>query len=91
MKDSPLTAVLIGLLALMTLCSAGLSYLYIRSAAELRNLNTQVGFVNNNHALVNAVATDAVEYGKKNPAINPLLEAIGIKLKAGLTNKPAIK
>jgi len=42
---------------------------------------------------IEALLNDALEYSKKNPAIDPLLEAAGIKPKSGaaITNKPGSK
>ena len=91
MKDSPLTSILIGVVAFFTLAVAMLAWLNVRNTKEIQALRAQEARVNYDHMLVNALATDAVEYGKKNPAINPLLESIGVKLKAGVTNKPASK
>jgi hypothetical protein len=35
-------------------------------------------FVNRNRALFQALANDAIEYSKRNPAIDPILQSVGI-------------
>ena len=93
MKNSPLTTLLLALLTASALLSVVLCWLYISRAREMRNYRDLVGKIENNRRLAQALATEAVEYSKKNPAIDPLLEAAGIKAKAApaATNKPAGK
>ncbi len=95
MKNTPLTTVLLGVLTLSALASVVLCWLYISNTRELRTLQSQAAWINNNRALINALASDTVEYSKTHPAIEPLLESLGLKPgKAGSatsTNKPAAK
>ncbi len=92
---SPLTTILLAVLALSALLSLGLCWGYVSNARELRTLQTQAAFINNKRAEINALANLAVQYSQKNPAINPLLESAGLKggLKTapGTTPKPAAK
>ncbi len=67
------------ILAVSALTSLYLCYACVTNAGELSRLQSQAAMVNNNRAIMNAVATDAVEYSKKNPAIDPLLEEVKIK------------
>jgi hypothetical protein len=87
MKNSPLTTVLLGLLTVSALASVVLCWLYISSTRQVRALQTQVNIINNNRTVMTALANDAIEYSKRNPAIDPILESIG--LKAGKTPAPA--
>ena len=92
MKNSPLTTILLVLLVISALGSVVLCWSYISHARELRTLQTQAAMVNNNRALVNALIGDALEYSKKNPAIEPILDAIGAKPRAAAAAaKPAAK
>lgn len=79
MKQSPLTTALLFILVASALASVVLCWVYISNARELRVLQGQAAMVNNNRAYINALASDALEYSKKNPAIDPILEAAGIK------------
>lgn len=85
MKNSPITTVLLGLLAVSAIASALLSAVYIANAREFRKLNTQVMFINQRTAAITSLANDAMEYSKRNPAIDPILESVGAKQRAGQT------
>ncbi len=86
MSKSPLNTVLLVVLAISALFSVGLCWSYISSARELRKFQTDATMINNNRALIQALCNDAMEYSKKNPAIDPILEVAG--LKPGKTNLP---
>jgi hypothetical protein len=75
MNKSPLTKVLLGLLAASALASVVLCWSYISNTRELPVLRAQATMVNNNMTYVNALANDVRIYSKDNPAIVPLLEA----------------
>jgi len=94
MRKSPLTTVLLVMLVVSALASVLLCWLYISNTRQLRVLQAQLQLVNNNRALITSLANECVEYSKKNPAIDPLLEAAGIKpgrAPATTTAKPAAK
>jgi hypothetical protein len=79
MKNSPLTAILLGILVISALGSACLCWSYGKRARELRALQTSLSFINSRNAGINALASDALEYSKTHPDINPILEAAGVK------------
>jgi hypothetical protein len=94
MKNNPLVTILLGLLTLSVLSSVVFCWLYISNTRELRSLQSQASIINNNRAVINALANDTVEYSKKNKEIDPILQSVG--LKPGNTNltpatKPAAK
>jgi hypothetical protein len=94
MKNNPLTTVLLGVLTISALLSVGFCWRYVSNTRELRSLQTQANMINNNRTMINSLANDTVEYGKKNPAIDPILESVGLKPgKAAptATTKPATK
>ena len=82
-----------GVLTISALASVGLCWSYIGSAREFRALQAQAGMINNNRALIHALANDAMEYSKRNPAIDPILESVGLKPKSAPAagTKPAAK
>jgi hypothetical protein len=89
MKNNQLTTILLGLLTLSALASVVLCWLYISNTRELRALQTQVGFINNNRNVMSALANDTVEYSKKNQDINPILISVGLNpAKAAPTTAP---
>ena len=79
MKNNPMTTVLLGVLTISALLSVGLCWRYISNVRELRLLQTQASMINNNRTTINALANDVVEYSKKNQAIDPILESVGLK------------
>ena len=96
MKKSPLTVILLGVLAVSAVASVVFCLLYLLNTRQLHRFQTQAAMIQYRQSLINALATDALEYSKKNPAIDPILESVGAKpAKAGLTpaptNKPATK
>jgi len=98
MKNDPLTTALLGALLVSALLSLVFFERFIANSRELRTVNTQAAYINNmnnNRALLNSLANDALEYSKKNKDIEPLLESFGLKgaksASATTTNKPATK
>jgi hypothetical protein len=97
MKNDPLTTALLGALLVSALLSLVFFERLVANTRELRTINTQVAYINNmnnNRALLNSLANDAVEYSKKNKDIDPLLESFGLKpgkSASATTNKPATK
>ena len=70
---------LTGLLLVSAVTCATLAILYVRGASELRGLQGQAAAIENNRNLVRALAADAIEYSKRNPAIDPVLQSVGLK------------
>jgi len=79
MRNSSATTVLLGLLVISALLSIGLFFGLISKERQLRELQMTAARINNNRALVGSLAGEALEYSKKNPAIDPILEAAGVK------------
>ncbi len=84
MKNSFATTLLV-LVAIGAVASLLLCWAYISSARETRQYQGQVSLINNNRMLLQALANDLMEYSKKNPSINPILETAGLRP----TNAPA--
>ena len=93
MKNSPMTTILLTVLAFSAIFSVATCWLYIGKNRELRQLQTTVSGVEGNRRTAAALANEAMEYSKKNPAIDPLLEQAGLKPKPGAasTTKPSTK
>jgi hypothetical protein len=79
MKNSPLLKVLLALSTVSVLLSVALCFFFISEARQLRYLQSQIAIANNTSARVNGLVGEALEYSKKNPAIDPVLEGIGAK------------
>jgi len=76
MNKSPLTKVLLGVLALISLWSLVLCYSYNSKTRELRLLNGQAAAINFRQQAANALVLDVMKYSEKNPSIKPILESI---------------
>lgn len=79
MNKSSLPAILLAILGISAVVALVLAYMYARNVSELRLLNAQAAQINNNRAILNALAAESIEYSKKNPAIDPILVSIGAK------------
>lgn len=73
----PLT--LVALIFCSALFSLFCVFFYMRGAGELRGLQAQAARVENSRNLLRAIAAESVEYSKRNPAIDPILQAVGLK------------
>ena len=93
MKNSPFNAIFLAAVVVSSLWSVWLCYTVISRTRELRELQGRANGVNYRAVGVQSLVNDAVEYSKKNPAIEPLLESLGVKQRtnAAVTNKPAGK
>lgn len=76
-----LPAVLIGLLLVSAVTAAVFTVVFIQSNRDLRRLQAQAATIQNNRAVAQAMANDCLEYSKRNPAIDPILQTIGLKPK----------
>jgi hypothetical protein len=83
MRKNALTSLLVGLVALSVLATSGLAFLYVRSVQKLHRLQFQTAMANRNRSLINSLANDALEYSRRNPAIDPVLQSVGLKPRPG--------
>ena len=93
MKNNALVVLLV-VAGLSAMLSVGLCWSYILRAGEYNRLRKMTAHVNQRVMVVQALVNDTMEYSKKNPAIDPLLESVGLKQPksaATATNRPATK
>jgi hypothetical protein len=85
MKNSPLTTILLALVAISAALSVIFFLKYNSKLRELRDLQFQVTQINQRSAAINQLMNEVLEYSKKSPNhdIDRLLESFG------LTNRPA--
>jgi hypothetical protein len=89
MKNSPLTTVLQLLLLGSALCSVFYCWSLISKTRQLRNQQTYINWINYRQPALQALINDSLEYSKKNPAINPILDSLKqAAATANATNKP---
>jgi hypothetical protein len=91
MQSNALTNLLLALVALAVLATAGLAVYYVRSVQKLNVLQLQTAVINRNRALANSLVNEAVDYSKHNPAMDPILQSLGIKKPLPTVPQPSPK
>ncbi len=92
MKNHAVTNLLLGLVALSVVSTSALALIYVRAVQNLNRLQFQSARVTRNRALINSLASDAVEYSRRNPSIDPVLQSVGIKPRSGSApTQPPVK
>ena len=93
MKNSPLTTILVGVLAVISLWSLVLCGMYVHRSRQLVDLKNRAAAINYRQNAINSLVNDTVEYSKRNPAIEPILESAGVKPKSASAGaaKPGTK
>jgi hypothetical protein len=66
----------------------GLAVRFAWLVRDVQTLQVKSAVAQRDRNLVAALANDAFEYSKRNPAILPILESVGIRLKSAVTNLP---
>ena len=91
MKNSKLTSLLLGITAVSAIVSIlllGASQAYVRQLAGLRN---EAVLMQNSRPLIASLAAELNEYAKKNPSLDPILIAAGLKQGTAPVVKPPTK
>jgi hypothetical protein len=78
-KSNPLAVVLVTALFLSALASSWFSVWWFLGARELQSLEYQFQSMSQISAAMQSLANDAVDYGRRNPAIDPLLNQFDLK------------
>jgi len=79
MKSNALASLLAGAVIVCALTTAWLSTRYYFSIREMQKLQGEYLRMNNSRTAIQSLASEAVEYSKRNPAIDPLLYQFEIK------------
>lgn len=75
-KPGPLTAILVGVLLVQGVFVTVLALNYVLNVRTLQRLQARAFAINNDRAVLQALVADCVEYSKKNPALEPLLQPL---------------
>ena len=78
MKNNPLALMLVGILLISSLINLWLAYSYNSSLSQLRALQNEIAGVQNSRNTLNILFNELAEYSRKNPAITPMLQQVGI-------------
>lgn len=89
MKRDLLTTILALTLLATSLAAAAMCYKFLRLSQEHRALQNVVAQVNQRRALVQSFVVELNEYSLRNPAINPLLEQMNLRLRLTTNSIPA--
>jgi type II secretory pathway component PulJ len=82
MKNSPLTSILLAILAISAVWSIISCAQYNNNTRQFRRLQNQVANIQLRQSAFQALVADTTEYGKTHPKIDPILESIGYKRNA---------
>jgi len=80
-KSNPVGVLLGSVFILLALGTSYLTFTYVQSLKKLQGLQAEVLVVNRNQTLLQNLAAESLEYSKRNPAIDPILQGMGIKPK----------
>jgi hypothetical protein len=88
MKPVSVTGILLALLFVSVLSLAFLSTRYVFSVREYRRLQSELVSAENNRSRMRLLVADCLEYRKRNPAIDAVLQSANL-LRVPVTNAPA--
>jgi hypothetical protein len=92
MKSNTTNMVLTVLLAVSLLLSVVFCLQFMFRVREYRSISGQITYINAERARLQQLAAECLQYAEKNAAMNPLLEAVGLKAKtAPAGTKPGAK
>ncbi len=83
MKKNPIAALLVTLLFISAVFTALLATRYFFTVRSLKRMQSQVTSVQQSRSVIHKLALEAVEYGKTDSSIDPILIKFEIKGKAG--------
>jgi len=78
-KSNPLAVILVTALFLSALASSWCSFWWFLGARELQSIEYQVQSLNRISAAMQLLVNDAMEYSRRNPAIDPVLVQFELK------------
>jgi hypothetical protein len=88
MKRNPTTALLMAALFVLAAATALLSYQYVRTVGRVQRLTYQRMMVSRQVNLFESLLKETLEYGKTNPAIDPIFQSIGLKVNRSPAPRP---
>jgi hypothetical protein len=79
MRTNPLGPFLVGVFVACAIMVAWLATRYYFSVKDFTKLSIQAITINNTRTAVQSLANEAIEYSRRNPAMDPILEKFEIK------------
>lgn len=87
-RRNPLAVTLVTMLFLCALLTCWFAAWSILGGRELRNLEAQYQAMNRTSSAVQSLASEALEFSRKHPAIDPILQRYELKPKAQTSVTP---
>jgi hypothetical protein len=81
MKNNAPTIFLVIALSASCMATAALAILHAHSVASIQILQMQVASVDRDRNAVLGLANETAEYSRRNPAVLPILDSLGLKVK----------
>jgi hypothetical protein len=81
MKRQPLVLTLMAVLFINAVAAPCMSLRFIQITREINRLKSQYNVVTGKTQLLQQLLSEALDYSRKDPTIDPLLEKIGVKPK----------
>lgn len=90
MKNDPITALLLAILFGCGAAACALSYEHSHAVSSIQTIQRQRIAINKELGAFQAMLNDAMEYGKRNPSFEPVLQAMLTQsVKAATNNVPS--
>lgn len=89
MKKDVLGMALVAVLFISTVTTGAMCYVYLKTSRAVRAAQYQVGQINRNKQVLQALAFDLNEYSKRNQSIVPLLDQMNLRMRTATANAPA--
>jgi uncharacterized protein HemX len=88
MNRDRMTVLLAAALLISAVATAGVCFWYLQNVRQHALAQEDLARINRNKNLMQNLAAESVEYAKKNPAMIPLLQSLGVRARME-TNSPA--
>ena len=88
-RHNPVGVVLVGLLAVTAVWDGWCAFQWYRGAREAQTLEFNYQRINNTSVAVNSLVNETIEYSKRNPSIEPILNEYNIRPRGAPFSGPA--
>ena len=82
MKNSPITSILLAVLAISAVWSVILCVQFLNNSRAIRRLQTRVANIQSRQSAFQFLVGDVADYAKTHPQMDPILDSIGYKRNA---------
>ena len=90
MNRDPITLLLATALLVGATATAGICYWYLQCIRDHQVAQEEVARINRNKSYMQALAAESVEYARKNPALVPILQSVGLRQRGATNANPSL-